>query len=137
MTGRILLRGVAVTALALACACSDDEPSATPAAADVAQPDTTAPAPAEQPRALSAGGEQTTASFPLAGGDYTAAYSFGGECYYSVDLEASGSVSAGTGNGPVEGTTNVYGLRPGDYHLQVITGPDPDCPWTVTLTPVG
>lgn len=42
-----------------------------------------------------------------------------------------------TGDGPVDGETNVYGLESGNYYLNVITGPAPGCPWTVTLTPQG
>lgn len=32
-----------------------------------------------------------------------------------------------------ETTTYLYGLETGRYYVSVITGPVPQCPWSVTL----
>jgi hypothetical protein len=46
-------------------------------------------------------------------------------------------VDLGTGTGPIEGDANAYNVEAGDYYVRVITGPAPDCPWELTLTPAG
>jgi hypothetical protein len=35
----------------------------------------------------------------------------------------------------VEGDTNLYNLEATEYYIDMITGPAPGCPWTVTFTP--
>jgi hypothetical protein len=88
---------------------------------------------------LEGGGDMSTDPFQLDGGRYAVHYSFGGDCYYGASLEVtSGDTLAmhdlGTGTGPVEGDTNAYNVKTGEYYARVITGPAPDCPWMITVT---
>lgn len=119
-------------------AATDDVTTATEGETTTTAPTTTA-APTPAPTTLSGGGDTSTDPFTLDGGRYAVHYRFDGSCYYSATLESpSGEpmlVDLGTGDGPVEGDTNAYAVEPGDYYVQVITGPAPNCPWEITLTP--
>lgn len=131
----LALRALGIAyALVFALGCNTD---AEPVSSGSTSASSTTTSAAEEPRTLSGGGELNTEPFRLAGGDYTAAYDFGGDCYYSIDIEGPSQDAAGTGDGPIADTTVLYGLDAGEYHLEVITGPTPNCPWTVTLTPRG
>jgi hypothetical protein len=102
-------------------------------------PSTPTPPPPPESVTLSSGGQQATAPFHLEGGRYTVHYRFGGNCYYGADLESTSADASvhedvGTGMGPVEGDTNIYGIESGEYYVDMITGPVPDCPWEIVLT---
>lgn len=88
---------------------------------------------------LSGGGERSTDPFELDGGRYAVTYKLDQDCYYSASLspvEGDGiPESLATGTGPIEGDSNVYDVTGGEYYVEMITGPDPDCPWEITLTP--
>lgn len=88
---------------------------------------------------LTGQGQEATDPFELAGGSYLVAYDFQQDCFYGAVLkDPSGQdfvyENVGTGSGPVKGETNLYDIDPGTYFVDVITGPPPGCPWSVTLT---
>ncbi|MGK2852756.1 MAG: hypothetical protein ACSLE3_01395 [Microbacteriaceae bacterium] len=105
---------------------------------------TSAPSPTATERqqesvTLSAEGEQNTAPFHLDGGSYAVTFTFSGGCYYGADLQGASTdpgrpESLASGSGPVDGTTNVYKVDEGEYYVEMITGPPPSCPWSITLT---
>ena len=103
--------------------------------ADSPAPDSPSTAP-EAPTTLSAKGATNTRKFTLAGGDYTVTYNFSGSCFYGANLQqsASGGTDLASATGPIKGTNNVYGVTAGSYYIYMISGPAPDCPWTLTLT---
>lgn len=71
-------------------------------------------------------------------GNYRLDWETLGDCFYAGDLEGGRlRPSVVSSNGIGTGTTNLQDLAPGDYYLQMITGPSPDCGWKVTLSPVG
>jgi hypothetical protein len=116
------------------------ETTEAPATTTTTEPPTTTTAPPTPAvLTLEGGGDMSTDPFQLDGGRYAVHHSSGGDCFYGASLEATGvDVLAmhelGTGTGPVEGDTNAYNVEPGEYYARVITGPPPDCPWTITLT---
>lgn len=81
---------------------------------------------------------ERTDPFSLPAGRYKATFSFKAGCAYYVDLrdvkDEVPSMSVGTGDGPVDGTNNLYAVPAGEYYLNVNTGPVPECPWSVALT---
>ena len=85
---------------------------------------------------FSGGGEQATEAF-LMGGDYVVTVTTGSDCYYGIDLEdADGGFnweSLATRSEPGTSTTNLFAIPRGRYFIDVITGPSPDCPWTVRI----
>jgi hypothetical protein len=103
------------------------------------RPPTTPPSP--EGVTLGAGGQQATAPFRLDGGRYTVHYRFGGDCFHGGTLQSTSTDAfvyedVGTGTGPIEADTNVYGIESGEYYIDMITGPAPDCPWEIVLTAV-
>ena len=82
-------------------------------------------------------GAAKTPPFKLKGGSYTVHYKFDGECFYGGTLDSTGGGfdynEVGTGQGPVEGDTNLYNISGGEYFINMITGPAPSCAWTVTI----
>lgn len=98
---------------------------------------TTAAAPVEAPVVLAADGANATAPFYLAGGTYRSTWqTFGpGDCYHSAKLKPGFLVDVMTASGISQGETYVYDIEPGEYYVDVITGPSPRCRWQITLTP--
>lgn len=96
-------------------------------------------APPEEAQTIGANGELSTDPFDIDGGRYVVTYRLDGDCYYSARLSpVEGDLipeSLAVGRGPVEGEGNVYDVAPGSYYVEMITGPDPNCPWEITLTP--
>ena len=91
------------------------------------------------PITLTGEGEMNSAKTALRG-DYAVDWKTLGDCYYSADLRAKetslDAKTVFTAAKAGSGTGNVYGLNADDYFLKVITGPSPDCGWSVTLTPL-
>lgn len=86
-----------------------------------------------EPVTFSGEGQTDTTKQPMSG-DYSVSWQTLGDCYYGADLEDGGhDILSAEGVG--SGTTNVYGLEPSEYYLQMITGPVPSCGWTITFTP--
>lgn len=120
-----------------------DEPTTettVPEIPEPTEPATTQPAP--QPIVQSGQGDGQTAPLNVPPGNYTVSYKFDGECFYGGSLEPLDSSGfeyhdLGTGQGPIEGGTNLYDVQGGEYYVKMITGPAPGCAWTVTLTPQG
>lgn len=103
--------------------------------AAAAAPDPTAPG-APETIELTGTGDETTDSFELAGGDYTVAYSFESDCFYGPFLESVRGGSSETlpsGQGPLSGTDNRYGVQPGVYAIDMIADTVDGCPWSITL----
>ena len=98
--------------------------------------DTPPPAPVTDLRqAVSASGDGQTNSAQMdLTGDYTVTWSTAGDCYYSADLQGPNRERLFTADAATAGTGNLYDLE-GVYHVEMITGPSPSCPWIVTLTP--
>ena len=96
---------------------------------------TTAAAPMEAPIVLAADGANTTAPFHLAGGTYRSTWQTFGDCYYSSHLEPGFLVEVMNASAISQGETYVYDVEPGEYRVNVITGPSPRCRWQITLTP--
>ena len=81
-------------------------------------------------------GDGNSVSAPMAG-DYSVTWETRGSCYYSADLEsATENESVFSADAATAGTTNLYGLPEGSYHVEMITGPAPSCGWTITFSPV-
>jgi hypothetical protein len=150
--GRMRLTTVAALCMALmACASEADDPglaatsvetteqqtTTTTSSTTTAPTTTTTSAPPEQPIVLSGTGQQQTDPFRLEGDRYAVHYRFDGECFYGATLQStSGGLvyeDLGTGMGPVEGDTNIYGIGASEFYADVITGPAPDCPWEITI----
>ncbi len=69
-------------------------------------------------------------------GNYTFAWQTSGSCYYAADLEGGTfSESVFSADSALTGSGNLYDLEALDYYLQMITGPSPNCAWTITFTP--
>jgi len=106
-------------------------------AVPVAQPTPTVEATTPEPEApaplsFALAGDGNTARAEM-GGDYSFDWETAGGCYYSADLEG-GHESLFTADGATSGTGYVYDLDPGEYYVQMITGPAPGCGWTITFT---
>lgn len=135
---------VAAIAAVAALGCADETDRAdladtTSVSTTAAPTTTTAPPEVREPVTVSAEGENTSDPFTLAAGRYTVHYRYGGSCYYAPSIEAlSGGVGDfyASGDGPVEGDTNLYEVQDGQYFVEMITGPSPGCPWMLTFTPV-
>ena len=82
-------------------------------------------------------GELNTDKVSMAG-DYAVSWETFASCYYSAEVEgdSGGGEQAFTASDPYVGSNNIYGLAADSYYLQVITGPAPDCGWSVTFTPI-
>lgn len=84
------------------------------------------------------GGRGSSAPFTLGGGDYSVAYSLGGECVYFGQLRSptgpTWPIEFSPHSGPAHGGTTIGGVPPGDYIVDVTTGPAPACPWVISLT---
>jgi hypothetical protein len=78
-------------------------------------------------------GKEVTGKFTLEG-DYSIAWTTGGDCTYYGDLEP-GNNSIFQADTALSGRNNIYGLSAGTYWIDVNTFAPPECPWTVTLTP--
>jgi hypothetical protein len=122
-----------------------DAPTTTSSATTTTEAPTTTRPPTTPPPpesvTLGADGQQATAPFRLDGGRYSVHYRFGGNCFYGATLQSTSNDASvyedvGTGTGPIEADTNVYGIESGEYHLDMITGPAPDCPSEIILTAV-
>lgn len=87
----------------------------------------------EAPQSFSGEGEQRTPPFQLNAQSYQTSVNVGGDCFYAFDLRhLDGSLAAGLDRAEA---SNLYGIEPGEYYLEVTTGPAPGCPWSVSLTP--
>ena len=114
-------------------AASPVQTNSTPSAQPTPAIEVTTPEP-EDPAPLSFGlaGDGNTARAEM-GGDYSFEWETAGDCYYGADLEG-GNESLFTADSATSGTGYVYDLEPGEYYVQMITGPAPGCGWTVTFT---
>lgn len=95
--------------------------------------------PKKAPESITIGGDGdgNSAPFNLAGGEYRATVTFGGNCYYSIDLDDTTgeqrSKDVGSASEPLTLENFLYQVKEGRYFFGVITGPSPRCPWSVTL----
>lgn len=98
---------------------------------------TEAPAqPEPQTVTVEADGGGNSAPFNLTGGDYRVTVITGGPCYFAFDLRPvpeGRRTSITRMDEAGEATTYLYGIGAGRYYMSVITGPVPQCPWSVTL----
>lgn len=135
------MRGTAVAVGLLLVACAPlDAPDATVQRTEQAPAE---PAPTERKETAeteqfewSHTGEQSTEPFTLAGGRYVAMWELDSDCFYSLALkspEGPGRVDVGGGDEPGRYRDNLYDIEPGEYYLNVITGPPPNCSWRLTL----
>jgi hypothetical protein len=87
-------------------------------------------------RTLEGGGERATEAFRLEG-DYVVTITTGSDCFYGFDLDNADTSrteeSLGLMDEPGSMTTNLFAIPSGRYFIDVITGPAPSCPWTVTI----
>lgn len=84
-------------------------------------------------------GEGNTSPVDFSGGHYSVSYDYQGRLLPRRLPEAdqgalAGSHSLPSGMGALHGTDNVYGVVPGTYYVEMISGPPPDCPWQIVLT---
>jgi len=124
---------------------ADSEPVTTGSAPVPTAPGPIRPGPVPAPRPLEAsesitiegGGDGNSAPFYLAGGEYLATVTFGGNCTYYIDLkDTTGEQRSKDVGSALEALTLenfLYGVNEGRYFLSVISGPVPRCPWSVTL----
>lgn len=142
---------VAVVAVVGLAACSDgapDEsssstlPSPTLAGATIPPEATTSTTPpttvAKEVHQFSGAGQKNSDPVQIRGGSYIVTWKGSGTCFYGASLNPTsggpgGRHSLGSGTGPIEQTDNVYGVPAGEYFLEMISGPAPGCPWTLTL----
>lgn len=98
---------------------------------------TTAIAQTEAPVVLTADGANVTAPFRLAGGTYKSTWQTFGphDCYHGGKLNGGTYGTVMTAQGITQGETYVYDVEPGEYYVEVFTGPSPNCRWQITLTP--
>jgi hypothetical protein len=86
---------------------------------------------------IEGGGDGNSAPFYLAGGEYRATVTFGGNCVYYIDLEDTTgeqrSKDVGNASEALTLENFLYEVKEGRYFLSVISGPVPRCPWSVTL----
>lgn len=84
------------------------------------------------------GGRGSSETFTLGGGDYSVAYSLGGDCVYFGQLRSTAGstwpIEFAPHSGPSRGGTMIRGVPAGDYVVDVTTGPAPACSWVVSLT---
>ena len=93
---------------------------------------TTEPAPETvAPITVSLEGDGNTAPFEL-DGDYKVTWSTAGDCYYSADLEGADRESLFSASDVASGETYIYGFS-GNFYVQMITGPAPNCGWSITF----
>ena len=80
---------------------------------------------------LSGTGQTNTDPFVLKAGSYKATLKVTGPCFYFTSLEstAGGSSLNTIANATAKETvtSNLYGVKAGEYYVQVITGPAPSC----------
>lgn len=97
---------------------------------------TTSSVPAVNPRVLSGLGAGTTPPFGLDAGTYRVHFAFAGACHYIGRLGSEGlrSRELGRGPGPLAGDVTLEYVGGGDHFVEISTGPEPGCPWSVTLT---
>lgn len=92
------------------------------------------PTPTPEPIApivVAGDGEANTAPIQL-NGDYRVVWTVGNDCFYGADLEGADRESIFTASEPGSGETFLYDLR-GEYYVQMITGPSPACPWSISF----
>jgi hypothetical protein len=81
-------------------------------------------------------GEKSTNPFQL-NGDYAVVIRTSGDCYYAFDIDRTSDghtqESLGSHDGEDDTATRIYAVPSGSYFIDVITGPSPSCPWTVTI----
>jgi hypothetical protein len=99
--------------------------------ADTAEGGTTSPA--GDPITFSLEGDGNSAKVFMQG-DYSLSWQTAGDCVYYADLEDGGG-SLFSASAATSGSGFVYGLSGAEYYVQMITGPAPDCGWSVTFTP--
>ena len=114
---------------------SDDEPQSI-ATGGPSVSETPTPATPAAPIVLTGPGQMDTQKMRL-GGTYAVAWTTAGDCVYYGSLEGGDAFLSDVFSASTEtsGTNTINDLAPGDYYLKVITGPAPECGWTVTLTP--
>ena len=112
-------------------------PTPSPTASPTPSPTLAAGTPLPSPIVLTGATDLNTAPFTLPAGDYRSDWEKAPGCALSTYLEptdatASGEWSLGGSHidGPVAGTTYVYGVPAGRYYARV----QGSCHWTVTLT---
>ena len=77
-------------------------------------------------------GQSTTIDAAFSG-NYSITWKTTAACVYYADLDP-GYIDVFSADAATTGTNNVYSLS-GNHHLKVITGPSPECGWTITFTP--
>lgn len=90
------------------------------------------------PLTFTGNGEHNTDPFRLTGGSYISKWKGTGDCFYGAALrlatgELGGQHDLGGGDGPGEGTQNLYGVAAGEYFVHMTSGTPGNCPWTLTL----
>jgi hypothetical protein len=87
-------------------------------------------------KTLTGTGANKTESFRL-NGDYTVTLNTASDCYYgfSIDRTSDGNMEEhlGSHDGADSTSTRIYAVPSDSYFVDVITGPSPSCPWTVTI----
>jgi len=121
-------------------ALGSDSPSRAPSvsapSASAAPEAPAAPADPRQPQTFSAQGESDSEAVEMSG-DYVVAWTTSGDCSYYGSLEGGSTFgedvfSASTAT---SGTSHLYNLAKASWHVHLITGPVPECGWTVTFSP--
>jgi hypothetical protein len=110
------------------------ESASKPAASSVSPTVSQEPAAARGTITYSGTGELNTAKQQL-NGDYQASFETMGDCYYSGKLKGAGTADLPTVDEAGTVISNFYDISPGDYFVDMITGPSPGCGWSLTLTP--
>ncbi len=123
--------GVIVVVLAVGSALIRPKPSST---SDAPSSSTQQHADDRQSVTMAADGDGNSAQFHLEG-DYAVSWQTTGDCSYYADLEGASHEGLFSASAAATGDGFVYSMPAGNYYVQMITGPVPRCPWTVTLTP--
>ncbi len=112
-------------------------PTASPTASPTPSPTLAAGTPLPSPIVLTGATDLNTAPFTLPAGDYRSDWEKAPGCALSTYLEPTDATSSSEWSlggshidGPVAGTTYVYGVPAGRYYARV----QGSCHWTVTLT---
>jgi len=122
---------VAFAALGSSSNSSNDDSGAGSATA----PTAAAPVDSRQPVTFSGAGELSSSPQPMSG-NYSVSWTTSDDCAYYAELTSGDdSEDAFSADNATSGTSNMYGLASAPWYMKMITGPAPDCNWTVTFTP--